>query len=135
VDVVDTSVLILGRRQPEIGRWVVANGDRLAIVDLVALEYLTGARSASDYRALEEALDAFPRLATEPADWARVREVHRALALVGLGHQRSVKLPDLLIAAVAERHGVGLVHYDADYDRIAAVTGQATRWVVPRGTA
>jgi hypothetical protein len=25
-------------------------------------------------------------------------------------------------------------HYDADYDRIATVTRQATRWVVPQGT-
>ena len=38
------------------------------------------------------------------------------------------------IAAVGERNGVGLVHYDADYDRIAAITGQPTRWIVPRGT-
>ena len=28
-----------------------------------------------------------------------------------------------------------LLHYDADFDRIAAVTGQAMEWVVPRGTA
>jgi hypothetical protein len=34
---------------------------------------------------------------------------------------------------VAEREGLPIVHYDADYDRIAAITGQATRWVVPRG--
>jgi predicted nucleic acid-binding protein len=29
---------------------------------------------------------------------------------------RSVPLPDLLIAAVAERHRVTILHYDADYD-------------------
>lgn len=27
------------------------------------------------------------------------------------------------------------LHYDGDYDMIAAVTGQPTRWVVPSGTA
>jgi hypothetical protein len=27
------------------------------------------------------------------------------------------------------------MHYDADYDRIAEVTGQPVEWVVPRGTA
>jgi hypothetical protein len=26
------------------------------------------------------------------------------------------------------------MHYDADFDRIAAVTGQACEWVVPAGT-
>ncbi len=60
--------------------------------------------------------------------------VHRLLAGTGAGHQRSVSVPGLVIAAVAERHGAELVHYDADYDRIAAITGQPARWVVPRGS-
>jgi predicted nucleic acid-binding protein len=47
---------------------------------------------------------------------------------------RSVGLPDLLIAAVAERERVTVLHYDADYEIIAKVTGQAIRWVVPRGS-
>ena len=134
MELADTSVLVLGRRRAEVGRWVDANGDQLAITDLVALEYLMGARSGADYRTLEDALGGFVRLSTEPADWSRAREVHRQLAMAGPGHQRSVKLPDLVIAAVGERNGVGLVHYDADYDRIAAITGQPTRWIVPRGT-
>jgi predicted nucleic acid-binding protein len=39
------------------------------------------------------------------------------------------------VAAVAGREGLPIVHYDADYDRIAAITGQATRRVIPRGEA
>ena len=27
-----------------------------------------------------------------------------------------------------------LLHYDVEFDRIAAVTGQAVRWVVPKGS-
>lgn len=38
----------------------------------------------------------------------------------------------LLIAAVAERHELTLLHYDADFDTIAEITGQDARWVVPR---
>ena len=38
------------------------------------------------------------------------------------------------IAATAERHDVTVLHYDDDYDRIAAVTGQPAEWVVPRGS-
>jgi predicted nucleic acid-binding protein len=45
-----------------------------------------------------------------------------------------VGFPDLLIAAVAERERVTLLHYDGDYDLIAQVTGQSAQWVVPRGT-
>ena len=91
-----------------------------------------GARNATDYDAIVEAFGGFKRFATEPADWTRSREVHRALAARGPGYQRSVRIPDLLIAAVAERHGVGVLHYDEDYDRIASVTGQPTRWVCSR---
>lgn len=47
---------------------------------------------------------------------------------------RAVGFPDLLVAAVAERERVILLHYDAGYDLIAQVTGQAVQWVVPRGT-
>ena len=27
-----------------------------------------------------------------------------------------------------------LLHYDEDYDRIAAITGQHVRWIAPRGS-
>ena len=42
-------------------------------------------------------------------------------------HQRGRKLPDLLIAAAAEANGLTVLHYDADFDRISAVTGQRLR--------
>jgi predicted nucleic acid-binding protein len=32
-------------------------------------------------------------------------------------------MADLLVAATAERHGVTVLHYDGDYDIIAAITG------------
>jgi predicted nucleic acid-binding protein len=43
-------------------------------------------------------------------------------------------MPDLVIAAVAERHGVTLVHYDSDFDAIAAITGQLMVWAIDRGS-
>ena len=42
--------------------------------------------------------------------------------------------PDLLIAATAERAGLVVLHYDEDYDRAAAVTGQGAEWIAPRGS-
>jgi predicted nucleic acid-binding protein len=42
---------------------------------------------------------------------------------------------DLLIAATAEIKDLTVWHYDADFEVIAEVTGQAAEWVVPRGTA
>ena len=66
-------------------------------------------------------------LDTTPADWRRALEVHRRFAATGAGHQRSAKVVDLIIAAVAERVGYPVVHIDDDYERIAALTGQSTR--------
>jgi predicted nucleic acid-binding protein len=45
-----------------------------------------------------------------------------------------VKLPDLIIAAVAHGHGATVLHYDHDYDAIAEVTNQPTRWLAPPGS-
>ena len=84
-ELADTSVLILARRDPSIGRLMegpIRLGE-IATCDVVELEYLMGARNATDYDAIVEALGGFKRLATEPADWARAREVHRALAAHG----------------------------------------------------
>jgi hypothetical protein len=36
-----------------------------------------------------------------------------------------------LVAAVTEPERITVLHYDADYEIMANVTGQAIRWVVP----
>ena len=71
-------------------------------------------------------------LATHDEDWHRALQVQAALWRGG--RIRAVGFPDLLIAAVAERERVTVLHYDGDYDLIALVTGQPAQWVVPRGT-
>lgn len=114
-------------------REAVVDG-RIAICDQVALELLWSARDAADLRALELELAATPWPATEPQDWRTARQVLRALAADGPLHHRRVGIADLIIAAVAARSGLPLLHYDADYDRIGQVTGQPMRWVAPRGS-
>ena len=136
MDLIDTTVLVLQHRHDPVKTWLrsaLLSGDA-AICDVVALEYLAGARNGAEYEALEGWLRAMPWYRIEAADWDRAFEVYRALALRGGGYQRSVKHADLLVATVAERNGLAVVHYDEDYDRIGSVTGQPTRWVVPRGT-
>ena len=71
-------------------------------------------------------------LPTHDEDWRRALDVQAALWRGG--HVRAVGIPDLLIAAVAERERVTVLHYDSDYKLIAQVTGQPLAWVVPRGT-
>jgi predicted nucleic acid-binding protein len=55
-------------------------------------------------------------------------------ALAGRSEQRGAKLADLLIAAAAEAAGLVVLHYDHDFDLIAAVTHQPVEWIVPAGT-
>jgi predicted nucleic acid-binding protein len=62
----------------------------------------------------------------------RALSVHRELA--ARNQHRNFRLPDLIIAATAELHGATVLHYDADYDRIADVTGQPVEWVADKGT-
>jgi predicted nucleic acid-binding protein len=50
------------------------------------------------------------------------------------GEHRSVALPDLMIAATAERHRLTVLHYDADFDRIAVVSDVQAEWIVARGS-
>ena len=138
IELYDTSALILAARDATIAAGLseaLAN-DEVAISEPILLEYLNGARTADEYVRFADALGAARVLSTTPDDWLRALAVHRLLAQSGPGHQRSVRLVDLIVAAVAERHGYPVAHFDQDYERIASLTGQATRWVArpPRGT-
>jgi predicted nucleic acid-binding protein len=108
--------------------------DELAICSHVRLEILYSARSASDYDAIDWELDGLRHVPTDETAFARALDVQRTLAHVGGLHHRSVKIADLLIAASAELAGVVVWHYDEDFDRIAAITGQPTQWISARGS-
>jgi predicted nucleic acid-binding protein len=105
----------------------------VATCSIVDLEVLYSARSPASYHATraDRAL-ALELLAVEQPVLDRAVEVQSALA--ERGEHRGASLPDLIIAATAERAKVTLLHYDADYDLIASVTGQPVDWVVPRGS-
>ncbi|MFI6451590.1 PIN domain-containing protein [Streptosporangium amethystogenes] len=47
------------------------------------------------------------------------------------GWHRSAGPVDLVPAATAELRGLTLLHRDHDFDRMAAVTGQALQWYGP----
>ena len=105
---------------------------RIATCGIVDLELLYSAPNPATYTELAAALRAMPRVVVTEAVVDRALAVQAQLA--AMSHHRSVPLPDLLIAACAEAAALTVLHYDADYDRIASLTGQAVQWVVPRGT-
>jgi predicted nucleic acid-binding protein len=104
----------------------------IATCGIVDLELLYSASSRATYRSLAEALRGMPRVALEETHLRRALEVQAMLA--ERSQHRAVPLPDLLVAACAERAGLVVLHYDADFERIARLTGQEARWIVPRGS-
>jgi predicted nucleic acid-binding protein len=105
----------------------------VATCGVIEFELAWATRTAAAFDELRADRDAgYEWLATHDEDWRRALEVQAVLWRGG--QMRSVGLPDLLVAAVAERERVTVLHYDADYEIIAKVTGQAIRWVVPRGS-
>jgi predicted nucleic acid-binding protein len=134
-ELVDTSVWARqfhSQVQPWFQRQLVAG--EVAICGPIRLELLHSARDLAEFRAKRLALDFLPEATIGPGEWARALQTYELLAGVGKQHHRSVRHSDLLIAVAAEAAGMTLVHYDHDFDAIHGVTGQAMRWVAPRGT-
>ena len=106
-------------------------GGQVATCAVIDLEVLYSARSLGDYEEILVERGALPTLPLTETVASRALDVQHLLARRG---QHRVPVPDLLIAATAEVNGVAVIHYDADYDRIARVTGQPAEWVMPRGS-
>lgn len=122
-----TSEVVAARLTPLIVNGAVAT---CGVVELEVLYSARGERVLLETRARRAI--AYTRVPMSEADFVRAEEVMGLMA--GRGQHRGASLPDLLIAAAAEREGLTVLHYDSDYDLIAGVTGQPTEWVVPRGS-
>lgn len=130
---IDTSVIKrLG--QPSVRRAVepLAASGEVARARITDLEVGYSARNAAEWDRLIAALDAFEPVESTESHHRRALQVQRLLAERS---QRGGKIPDLLIAAAGEEHGLTVLHYDSDFDLISAVTGQRCQWVVQCGTA
>jgi predicted nucleic acid-binding protein len=129
---VDTSVLKrLGRPAVRQAIEPLAVRGELARATICDLEVGYSARNTAEWDLLIGALDTLVVVETSAQHVRRALQVQRLL----FGRsQRGRKIPDLLVAAAAEEQDLTVLHYDADFDLIAAVTGQGCRWVVPAGT-
>lgn len=107
---------------------------QMATCDMVRLELLHSARNREEFRARHEELTVLPDCPIGKPEWQRALWVYERLAEQGGAHQRAVKHADLLVAAAAEAAGVPVLHYDEDFERIAAITQQPIRWLAERGS-
>ena len=103
----------------------------LARPGICDLEIGYSARNAQEWDRLISAVGAFELVETTAQHITRSLQVQRLLAARS---QRGRKIPDLLVAAAAEALNLVVLHYDADFDLIGAVTGQRCQWVVPAGS-
>lgn len=103
----------------------------LATCAIVDLEVLYSSRNLAEYEEVLEERRSFDAAPITPGVMARAIELQHALARSG---QHRVAIPDLVISAAAREAGLTVLHYDADFQRIAAVGGAAHEWVVPQGS-
>ena len=97
------------------------------------LEAGYSARSGADHEQLMAELGALP-LAPLDAEATSLTLAGQA-ELAASGHHRLPPV-DLIIAALASRHGLGVLHYDADFDLISTHTTLRFEsvWLAPRGS-
>jgi predicted nucleic acid-binding protein len=117
-------------------RWEAAvREDAIVVSPPFLLEALYSARSAGDYARLAEELGGFRHVKANERTWQLAALAQAALAADPAVSHR-VKPIDLLLAALADQHALGVLHYDHDYDTIRdhAPLNYRSVWIAERGT-
>ena len=101
-------------------RAAIDSDEQQAIVGVMLLELLAGARDEAHAKRLRRMLAGARLLRLqEPSDHESAADLYRACRRGGSTIRR---VPDCLIAAVAIRHGIELLHQDSDFDELARHT-------------
>ena len=110
---------------------IIESGEA-ATCSIIDLEVLYSARNHQEHSRTRTRREfAYRRIELTEAIFQRAIEVQGSLALRG---RHRLPIPDLIIAAAAETARMTVLHYDADFDTIAAVTNQEMEWVARRGS-
>lgn len=132
---IDTSAAVRVLRDPGVRTtWHEAlTAGVIAICDPVELELLFTAQSLADRLRKKELLaELFGWVVTPDNVWTRAHRVQQLLTEQAT--HRSAVVADLAIAATAEANRLTMLHYDRDFETVAAATGQPTRWIAAPGT-
>lgn len=105
----------------------------LAVCPPFLLEAGFSARNSQEHQEMFRLFEALPRFDLLPATADRAVASQRQLSAAG--HHR-IPPVDVMIAAIADVEGLGVIHYDADYDLILEHSDLRfeSRWLAPRGT-
>jgi predicted nucleic acid-binding protein len=118
-------------RAKTIAEWMDRRETAVCLPFLLEAGY--SARSAADRKALMDRFDELPRIAIDGEVERMALLAQRELAEIG--HHRLAPI-DVMIAACADRAEAGVLHYDGDYDILAAHTSLTfeSEWLAPQGT-
>ncbi len=102
----------------------------------LVMEVLYSARDADELsELLEELTEGMPYVDLDHSTWRLAFEAQRRMAAVAPQFHRR-PFADYLIAATAHQRGLGVLHYDRDYDLLADHAGLSfeSRWVAAPGS-
>lgn len=114
--------------------WVAAlRAGQVATCAPVMIEVLYTTRNPDEFDEVESRLRGIREIPiTRTVTQAAIRAMRELARMRPLHHR--VPLPDLLVAAAAQEAGVGVLHCDRHYDRLAEVLDFESRWLVPPGS-
>ncbi|OLZ60578.1 VapC toxin family PIN domain ribonuclease [Streptomyces amritsarensis] len=127
---IDTSALVRFYRRQAGSEWdqLVESG-RVGLCEPVRQEFLRAVGGRPAYYEADGLLRAvFPYRTARDAVWTGTEALQRQLADAG-AHQCASPV-DLLVAVIAQQHGLTVLHQDADFETIAKVTGQPVRRIL-----
>lgn len=106
--------------------------NQIATCPIVMLELLYAARNQAEFDTVAERLRALRDIAVTRSVTQAAIAALRELAGTGTGRHRVVAA-DALIAACAQDAGIGVLHCDRHFDRLAEVMSFESRWLLPPG--
>jgi predicted nucleic acid-binding protein len=132
--IADKSIWARADRDPVREEWerALRNG-QIATCSITVLELLYSARNRAEFDELEAELATLENIPVTEDTLRIVTAAMRELADRSAGYHR-IPIPDYIVAACAEGAGIGVLHYDHDFDRLQEVLNFESRWAADPGT-
>lgn len=109
------------------------NARQIVTCSVVTLEVMYSARNRQELEDLEATQASLRDIPMTDSIHRAALTAIRELARRGAGWHR-VPATDVLIAAAAQEAGVGVLHYDRHFDRLAEVLHFRSVWLAPAGS-
>lgn len=132
VYIADTSAWVRNDHPAVMTDWQVAtDSQQLIATPILAFEVLCFARDRREFDRIEQELSVLPEARVDHSVMTAARSALREMVRFG---QHRMPFPDVLVAAAAQARGVGVLHYDGHFDRLARFLSFESRWIAPAGS-